>query len=498
MATLTPMKTHSLPKPAPSNTSRASGAAKGSARLKILVILANFGTKNDGYMKRLLDEYASMPFDVHPVLLTNIPKNLGEKVEVVVQAPTGDPWSFPFPHKKMMADHLDDYDLFIYSEDDTLITENNIDAFLKATEILRDNEIAGFIRSEQGANGETHFSTVHYHFHWDPASVVSRGGQTFAFFTNEHSACYILTRAQLKRAIESGGFLVHPHQEKYDLLVSAATDPYTQCGFRKLINISRFEDFVLPHLPNKYVGKLGLRDSEMFTQLRALNAVEAGSRSSAVLFNTETRVGQSKWSKSYYEPVRQDILNLIPSGTRRLLSFGCGWGEMEAELGRRGIQVTALPVDSVIGACAEARGVNVIYGDMESALAEVSKERFDCVLATDSLHRFAKPEELLKTFSELLTPGGVVVATVPNLSELGVWMRRLRRDPTTLNQGNFASAGIHQTSRRVIRRWFKDAGLAVRNDVPVISERRRPLRKKMANLGDGWIAEEFIFVGAKA
>jgi SAM-dependent methyltransferase len=486
-----------MPESTESNAPRGSGVAVGSARLKILVILANFGTKNDGFMKRLLEEYASMPFDVHPVLLTNVPKNLGEKVEVIVQPPVGDPWSFPFPHKQMMADHLDDYDLFIYSEDDTLITEKNIDAFLKATEILRDNEIAGFVRSERGAEGETHFSTVHFHFHWDPASVVSRGGQTFAFFSNEHSACYILTRNQLKRAIASGGFLVKPHQEKYDLLVSAATDPYTQCGFRKLINISRFEDFVLPHLPNKYVGKLGLRDSEMFTQLRALQDIEAGKRSPAVLFNTETRVGQSKWSKSYYEPVRQDILDLIPPGTRRLLSFGCGWGAMEAELGKRGIQVTALPVDSVIGACAETRGVDVIYGDLETALAKVSNERFDCILATDSLHRFAKPEELLKTFSGLLAPDGVIVVTVPNLSELGVWKKRIKREATTLNQGSFASAGVHQTSRRVIRRWFKDAGLAVRNDVPVIAERRKPLRKKMANLGDGLIAKEFIFVGAK-
>jgi 2-polyprenyl-3-methyl-5-hydroxy-6-metoxy-1,4-benzoquinol methylase len=491
------MKTHSTTESKQSNASRGSGVALGSDRLKILAILANFGTKNDSYMQRLLEEYASMPFDVHPVLLTNVAKNLGEKVEIIVRPPSGDPWSFPFPHKQMMADHLDDYDLFIYSEDDTLITENNIDAFLKATEILRDNEVAGFMRSERGAEGETHFSTVHYHFHWDPCSVVSRGGQTFAFFSNEHSACYILTRAQLKRAIASGGFLVQPHQEKYDLLVSAATDPYTQCGFRKLINISRFEDFVLPHLPNKYVGKLGLRDSEMFTQLRALQEIETGKRSPDVLFNTETRVGQSKWSKSYYEPARQDILDVIPAGTKRLLSFGCGWGAMEAEIAKRGIEVTALPVDAVIGACAEARGVKCVYGTLESALAKVSGERFDCILATDSLHRFAKPEELLKTFSGLLAPDGVIVVTVPNLSELGVWKKRIQREATTLNQGNFVSAGVHQTSRRAIRGWFKGAGLAVRRDVPVIPEKRQPLRKKMANLGDGLIAEEFIFVGAK-
>jgi 2-polyprenyl-3-methyl-5-hydroxy-6-metoxy-1,4-benzoquinol methylase len=481
----------------PDDTARRTGASRNTAPLKILVILANFGTKNDSYMKRLLDEYASMSFRVHPVLLTNIPKNLGEGVEVIVQPPTREPWAFPFPHKQIMADHTDDYDLFIYSEDDTLITERNINAFLAAVEVLREDEIAGFLRTERGADGETHFSTVHYHFHWDPASVVSRGGQTFAFFTNEHSACYILTRNQLKRAIQSGGFLVQPHQETYDLLVSAATDPYTQCGFKKLINISRIEDFILPHLPNKYVGKLGLRDTDMFLQLRALEAIQAGIRPSAILYPTETRVGQSRWSKSYYEPARRDVLDLIPAGMKRLLSFGCGWGEMEAELAKRGIDVTALPLDAVIGACAEARGLKTIYGDSETALAKVSHEQFDCILATDAIHRFAEPARILKTFASLLAPGGTIVATVPNLSEAGVWYRRIRHEATSLNLGSYASAGIHMTSRGKIRRWFRAAGLAVRNDVPVFAEQRLRLRKLTAGLCDRHLAEEFIFTATK-
>jgi len=221
----------------------------------------------------------------------------------------------------MMAEHADDYDLFIYTEDDTLISEakyQRVPGRDGSPPRRRNRRIHPF---GAWAKWRDPFFDRSLSFSLDPASVVSRGGQTFAFFTNEHSACYILTRNQLKRAIASGGFLVHPHEEKYDLLVSAATDPYTQCGFTKLVNISRIENFILPHLPNKYVGKLGLRDSEMFTQLRALEAVQVGTRSSAVLFNTETRVGQSKWSKSYYEPARQDILNLIPAGTRRLLSY---------------------------------------------------------------------------------------------------------------------------------------------------------------------------------
>jgi SAM-dependent methyltransferase len=475
-----------------------AGALGKAVKQRILVILANFGVKNDQYMKRLLEEYRSMSHDVHPVLLTNLLKDLGKDVEIVVQPPSGDPWSFPFPHKKIMADRINDYDLFIYSEDDTLISERNIDAFLNATEVLRDDEVAGFIRSEQGPDGENHFSTVHYHFHWDPASVVSRGGQTFAFFSNEHSACYILTRNQLKRAIDSGGFLVDPHQEKYDLLVSAATDPYTQCGLKKLVCISRIEDFILPHLPNKYVGKLGLRDSEMFAQFRALQDIQAGTRSAEVLFNTVTRVGQSKWSKNYYEPVRQDLLSAIPASARRVLSYGCGSGEMEAELSQRGMRVTALPLDSVIGACAETKGVEVIYGDSQSALEKVSKEQFDCVLATDAIHRFPRPDQLLNQFSRLLTPGGVVVALVPNHSELGVLWRRIRHDATCTNLGNFAKGGIHRTSYGRIQRWFADAGLKVRTVVPYVAAERQRMYRITGKLGDRWLAEEFIFVGGKS
>jgi len=81
------------------------------------------------------------------------------------------------------------------------------------------------------------------------------------------------------------------------------------------------------------------------------------------------------------------------------------------------------------------------------------------------------------------------------LSEVG--SRRIRRDPTSLNLGSFASAGIQQTSRRMIRRWFQAAGLAVQRDIPVVPERRERLRARMANLGDGILAEEFIFVGIK-
>ena len=117
---------------------------KSESGFKILVAIASWGTKNDGYLKQLVKEYRSTPFDVHIVVLSNIHKPVEPGVELIVGLPFKNPWSLPFPHKQIFADRLNDYDLFIYSEDDTLVTEKNIRAFLRVAEILPEDKITGF------------------------------------------------------------------------------------------------------------------------------------------------------------------------------------------------------------------------------------------------------------------------------------------------------------------------------------------------------------------
>ena len=63
------------------------------------------------------------------------------------------------------------YELFIYSEDDTLITEKNIDLFMEITQILPNKYIGGFIRYEISKSGRKYYPDFHNRFHWDPNSV---------------------------------------------------------------------------------------------------------------------------------------------------------------------------------------------------------------------------------------------------------------------------------------------------------------------------------------
>ena len=75
------------------------------------------------------------------VVLSNIKKDVGQETELLVGMPNKDPWSLPFAHKQVFADRLNNYDLFLYSEDDVLVTEKNIRAFLRAVDVLPENEI---------------------------------------------------------------------------------------------------------------------------------------------------------------------------------------------------------------------------------------------------------------------------------------------------------------------------------------------------------------------
>jgi len=467
--------------------------------MRILVAIANYGEKNDVYLSRVLSEYRSMSYQTDIVVLSNINKDLGSDIEVITGLPNGNPWSLPFGHKHIFVERKDAYDLFIYSEDDILITQRNIEAFLRVMSILPPQELAGFFRWEQYPDGRRYYPDAHLFYRWMPDSVKVVGDHTFARFTNDHSGCYALTRGQLEQAVASGGFLVPPHEHQYDLLVTAATDPYTQCGFRRLICLSHLDDFLVQHLPNKYIGsRLGLDASEFCKQLDTLLHPRQRYYANGSLLEPETKVFHCEWSKDYYEPCRGDLIGMFPPSTRTVLSIGCGWGETEAELARKGIEVTAIPLDSVIAACAESRGVEIVYGGLEGAMAQLRGRRFDGVLMSGVLHLLQDPIKALCYASSLLVERGVLVATVPTFRRLPFLWMWLQHPSRYQGWRDFRRSGVHPIGRRQARAWFRDAGFSLERISGTIPQRWKNLAASASGLAEAFFSSEYTFVGRRA
>jgi hypothetical protein len=235
--------------------------------MKVLVAIANYGAFRFGYLDRVIRAYRDMSFHTTIVLHSDRSKRVPAGVELVVGLPSPDPYSLPFAHKALFAERAREFELFVYSEDDILIEQHHLTAFLKAAEVLPDDEIPGFFRYEYGPDGQMWYVDAHPPYDWMPGSVQRRGEYVFASFSNEHSGCYALTQAQLQRAIRSGGYVVPPHGGLYEMRESAATDPYTRCGLAKRLCLSHWREFLVHHLPNSYAGALGTRQDAFHAQI---------------------------------------------------------------------------------------------------------------------------------------------------------------------------------------------------------------------------------------
>lgn len=160
--------------------------------------------------------------------------------------------NLPYPSRAEMAAALDQYDLFIYTENDHLITQDNIEAFLEHSRTLRDGEVSGFIQYEVNREGRRILIVNPY---W--AKLTQHRTGTSFQLENRHQGCWILLRKDLEKAIRSGGFLVSLHHGPYGGLEQAASDPYTQCKLTKVfpLDYALCERLLIHHLPNKYVDR---------------------------------------------------------------------------------------------------------------------------------------------------------------------------------------------------------------------------------------------------
>jgi 2-polyprenyl-3-methyl-5-hydroxy-6-metoxy-1,4-benzoquinol methylase len=460
-----------------------------------MVVIANFGTTNDKFLCQLLEEYRGMSFPVHLHVLTNITKDWGPDVTVHVGLPALNPRSLPFVHRRLFAEHIASADYFIYSEDDTLVSERNIRAFLDVSRVLRPDEIPGFLRVEDRPNGELCVTTAHGPYRWDPSSLVRRDSLAFASFTNYHSAFTMASRAQVQKAIASGGFLVPPHADRFAMLECAASDLYTQCGMTRLLCIDRLEDFLVHHLPNNYNHHLGVPYVELLEQTRSLLKLFANGAWKGTLLDVETRMPRGWASKNLYEIPDPGILSSVPEQAQTVLSIGSGWGAIEAALAKQGKQVIGMPIDGIFGDALKRRGIETVQGPFEEAIDQLEGSRFDLILMHDVIHLLSDPVQWLRRLAPLLKPGGLVLATAPRTFDPLRLVCYSWGEPAFALPKRFAKSGVQKVTRMALARWFAAAGMEANIQPVCQAPARVRLKSKFSGFGKHLFHDRFIVFG---
>ena len=213
--------------------------------MKIKVAIANFGSEQIQHLREVVREYST--FKSHQVDLLVYSTVPVDSPHTLVSASVG--MGLPYSCREEMAAAISKYDLFLYSENDMLITEDNVNAFLEHQSRLPRDQVSGFYRYELN-NGVKLLLDLNPF--WGKV-VVEELERDFCV-GNKHQGSWLLTKDQLKMCIESGNFLVPPHHGPYGILEQGASDPYTNCGLKKVFpkDLALLERLAIRHLPLKY------------------------------------------------------------------------------------------------------------------------------------------------------------------------------------------------------------------------------------------------------
>jgi SAM-dependent methyltransferase len=242
------------------------------------------------------------------------------------------------------------------------------------------------------------------------------------------------------------------------MLETAASDIYTQCGLKRVICLTRIEDFIVPHLANKYYRQMGVPADDFLTQVQALANLDADRTRTAALYEPETRAPGFRWSKHLYREADEELLSLVPATARHVLSVGATTGHDEVALQQRGLSVTAVPLDPLFGATLARRGIKVLPGDPLQTIASLARTGFDVVLVADGLHLVSQPMALMRLLADASAPGGALLASVSNTSSWIWQLRDWRHGRWRWARPSFDRYGAHAISAARLRQWCSKSG----------------------------------------
>ena len=165
----------------------------------------------------------------------------------------------------------------------------------------------------------------------------------------------------------------------------------------------------------------------------------------------------------YFQLNRGDVAALVPRECRAILEVGSGFGS----LGRALIARQFCTVDGVELNPDAAVHLDGVYrrfwiGDVERVEMEGAMQDYDCLLFPDVLEHLVDPWATLDRFCRMLRPGGVVVASIPNVRNLALLYRLIVLGTWEYEASGLLDRGhLRFFTRKSIIEMFARSGLEI-------------------------------------
>jgi SAM-dependent methyltransferase len=137
---------------------------------------------------------------------------------------------------------------------------------------------------------------------------------------------------------------------------------------------------------------------------------------------TDLASGYQTKEEQYFRNVRSEILPLLPATLNRVLEIGCGEGFTLEHLRRTGRCRWTGGIELFPDAARRAhQRVDEVYqGNIEHMDLPIPPSSVDAILCLDVLEHLVDPWSVIGKLHRLLAPGGIVVASIPNVRHFRV------------------------------------------------------------------------------
>ena len=184
-----------------------------------------------------------------------------------------------------------------------------------------------------------------------------------------------------------------------------------------------------------------------------------------------------KDTKSYKH--REDLIALLPQGTRKVLDVGCGLGMMGVELKKQGIEIVGIEKNIDAAQEAEKNLSKIIIGDIENIILPFEKGYFDCLIFGDILEHTIDPWKVLKKCKEYLKKGGYCIASIPNVSHYSIIQNLLKNKWEYEDSGLMDRSHLRYFTLTSIRRLFYELGFTI---IDIKEHMRTSIAGKILNI----------------
>ena len=161
----------------------------------------------------------------------------------------------------------------------------------------------------------------------------------------------------------------------------------------------------------------------------------------------------------------------VPPGSR-VLDLGAADGSVARALKKRGCTVWGIEQDEQAAEAASQVCDRVIVADLEAkeAFEPLGSETFDVVLALDVLEHLRDPAPVLKCAASYLTPGGIAVVSIPNVTHGALRLSLLEGRFNYTEQGLLDRTHLRFFDRHAAEQLISEAGLTISQHLRVRRE----------------------------